>query len=402
MASIRINSLRKTFGKTVVAVNDVNLEIADGEFFVLVGPSGSGKTTVLRVVAGLEEPDDGSIFLGDVDATRLRPKDRDIAMVFQDYALYPQLPVRENLAFGLRRRKVPRAQINSKLKELAQVLELEELLDRRPAQLSGGQRQRVALGRAIAREPRAFLMDEPLSNLDAGLRTTMRALLSQLRERLKTTTLYVTHDQVEAMTLGDRVAVMRNGAIEQLAPPSELYERPENLFVAAFIGTPHINLIETEVRDGMIQIGETQVPMMHVDEIERINGASVIVGIRPADLEDAEILADPRLPTIAASVAVRNNLGAWIEVLFPVEARAVERAELTSAMEGGELAERDLVSGRSRRPMFTAQVSPQSRSREGTVMRLAFDPRRLYVFAADTGKLIAAPSRPGGQAPAAL
>ena len=402
MASIRINSLRKTFGKTVVAVNDVNLEIADGEFFVLVGPSGSGKTTVLRVVAGLEEPDDGSIFLGDVDATRLRPKDRDIAMVFQDYALYPQLPVRENLAFGLRRRKVPRAQINSKLKELAQVLELEELLDRRPAQLSGGQGQRVALGRAIAREPRAFLMDEPLSNLDAGLRTTMRALLSQLRERLKTTTLYVTHDQVEAMTLGDRVAVMRNGAIEQLAPPSELYERPENLFVAAFIGTPHINLIETEVRDGMIQIGETQVPMMHVDAIERINGASVIVGIRPADLEDAEILADPRLPTIAASVAVRNNLGAWIEVLFPVEARAVERAELTSAMEGGELAERDLVSGRSRRPMFTAQVSPQSRSREGTVMRLAFDPRRLYVFAADTGKLIAAPSRPGGQAPAAL
>ena len=398
MTSIRIDGLRKTFGKSVVAVDDVSLEIADGEFFVLVGPSGSGKTTVLRIVAGLEEPDRGAVLLGDLDVTRLRPKDRDVAMVFQDYALYPQLSVRENLAFGLRRRKVPRAQIEAKLGELAEVLELEELLERRPAQLSGGQRQRVALGRAIAREPRAFLMDEPLSNLDAGLRTTMRALLAQLRERLRTTTLYVTHDQVEAMTLGDRVAVMRNGSVEQLAPPSELYDRPANLFVAAFIGTPHINLVETVVRDGVIQLGDTRVLLPH-PEIRTMDGAPVIVGIRPADLEDAAVVENSGLPTIAANVAVRNNLGASIEVLFPVEAQAVERAELSSALEGGELADRDLVSGGRRRTMFTAQISPHSRSREGSVTHLAFDPRRLYVFAADTGLLIGAPSRPGGQSP---
>jgi multiple sugar transport system ATP-binding protein len=399
MSSIRIANLRKTFGRSVVAVDDVTIEIEDGEFFVLVGPSGSGKTTVLRMVAGLEEPDRGTIQLGDVDVTRMRPKDRDIAMVFQDYALYPQLTVRENLVFGLRRRRAPKADIEKKVRELAAVLELEELLDRRPAQLSGGQRQRVALGRAIARTPRAFLMDEPLSNLDANLRTTMRTVLAQLRERLQTTTLYVTHDQVEAMTLGDRVAVMRSGSVDQLAAPRELYERPANLFVAAFIGSPHINLVETTVDDGAVAVGDVSIPIVQQAARALEPGRPVVAGIRPVDLEDEAFALDPRLPKLTAHIAVRNDLGAGIEILFPVEGRAVERADLASAMEGGELAERDLVAGRHHRPMFTAQINAGSRVREGGRVRLVVDPRRLYLFDAETGALLAAPSEPGAGPP---
>jgi multiple sugar transport system ATP-binding protein len=277
------------------------------------------------------------------------------------------------------------------VKELAEVLELEELLDRRPAELSGGQRQRVALGRAIAREPRAFLMDEPLSNLDANLRTTMRTVLAQLRERLRTTTLYVTHDQVEAMTLGDRVAVMRNGRVEQLAPPSDLYERPANLFVAAFIGSPHMNLVEAIVRDGSVTVGDATIRLAHT----AAEGAPVIVGLRPPDLQDATTGVDPTFPQLAARVAVRNDLGSALELLFPLEERALERPELASAMEGGELSERDLVGGRGKRAMFTAQVSSSSRAREGDVVRFAVDPRRVYLFDADSGNLLAAPSRPG-------
>src|SRR5438874_4842631 len=222
MANIELVNVTKSFAGGVTAVDDVSLEIADGEFLVLVGPSGCGKSTLLRMIAGLEEVTDGQISIGGSDVTDLAPRRRDIAMVFQSYALYPHMSVRQNLAYGLKVRRTPKEQIAKRVDEVAKLLGLSDLLDRRPGQLSGGQRQRVALGRAIAREPRAFLMDEPLSNLDANLRTTMRTVLSQLRERLRTTTLYVTHDQVEAMTLGDRVAVMRNGRVEQLAPPSEL------------------------------------------------------------------------------------------------------------------------------------------------------------------------------------
>jgi multiple sugar transport system ATP-binding protein len=391
MSRISVEKLRKVFGKTVVAVDDVSLEVGDGEFFVLVGPSGSGKTTILRVVAGLEEPSGGSVHLDADDVTRWRPRERDVAMVFQDYALYPNMTVRENIGFGLKQRKVPKAEVAAKVDELAGVLELDGLLERRPSQLSGGQRQRVALGRAIARQPRAFLMDEPLSNLDANLRTTMRSVLSQLRERLRTTTLYVTHDQVEAMTLGDRVAVMRNGRVEQLARPQELYDRPTNLFVAAFIGSPHINLVESRVADGHVALGDARLPIPATARARLADGSGVVLGVRPHDLEDAAFCS-PEWPAVTADIAVRNELGSEIQALFPVDGKPVVREELSSALEGGELAEFDLVGG-GRRPMFTAQLDARSGVRVGAPLRVAVDPERIYLFDVVSGELVAAPAR---------
>ena len=392
MSRITIQNARKVFGRKekVVAVDDVSITIAEGEFFVLVGPSGSGKTSLLRLIAGLEQADGGRIYLDDDDVTNLRPRDRDVAMVFQDYALYPQLKVRDNIGFGLKRRKVLKDTIAAKVDELAGMLGLEELLERRPGQLSGGERQRVALARAIAREPRAFLMDEPLSNLDANLRTSTRTELSQLHQRLRTTTVFVTHDQVDAMSLGERVAVMRDGNVEQLDTPSGLYERPVSLFVAAFIGSPPINLVETQVRNGMVTIGEAEIPIADTS----VEGRPVIAGIRPADLEDEAFSLEPSWPKLPAAVTVRKDLGSEAEVLFAVDAKAVRRDDVFSALAGGEFAEVDLVHGRRDVPMFSARVNAKSEARIGHSVRLAIDPGRIYLFDSDSGDLILGPGQP--------
>src|SRR3954464_9943997 len=261
MAQIVLDTVTKRFSGNVTAVNDVNLEIGDGEFMVLVGPSGCGKSTLLRMVAGLEEVTEGEISIGDRVVTDLPPKSRDIAMVFQNYALYPHMTVEQNLGFGLKLRKTSKTEIRRRVDEAARILGLELLLKRKPAALSGGQRQRVAMGRAMVREPQAFLMDEPLSNLDAKLRVQMRAELARLRDRLRTTTVYVTHDQIEAMTLGDRVAVMRDGILQQVDTPQKLFNFPANLFVAAFIGSPSMNLVEAQVEDGAVSFGGLSLPL---------------------------------------------------------------------------------------------------------------------------------------------
>src|SRR5437762_3276885 len=261
MARIVLDGITRTFGSDVVAVDDLSLEIEDGEFMVLVGPSGCGKSTILRIIAGLEEVTAGEVYIGDRQVTDLLPKERDVAMVFQNYALYPHMTVEENIGFGLKLRRVSKAERARRVLEAAKILGLETLLDRRPAALSGGQRQRVAMGRAMVREPKAFLMDEPLSNLDAKLRVQMRGELARLRARLGTTTVYVTHDQVEAMTLGDRVAVLRAGVLQQVDTPQNLFHRPTNLFVAAFIGSPSMNLVDADVSNGRIVFGGHRIPL---------------------------------------------------------------------------------------------------------------------------------------------
>ena len=290
MAEIVVDRLTKEFDNGFVAIDDVSLTVADGEFLVLVGPSGCGKSTLLRMIAGLEEVTAGTVYIGGRDVTELAPRHRDIAMVFQNYALYPHMDVRRNLAYGLKVRKTSKDEIDRRVEEVAHLLGLEKLLDRKPAALSGGQRQRVAMGRAIVREPAAFLMDEPLSNLDAKLRVTMRSELSRLHERLGVTTIYVTHDQVEAMTLGQRVAVLRDGVIQQVDRPQALYARPDNLFVAAFIGSPAMNLVEATVADGHASFAGWDLPLDPARRPSR--DGRVILGIRPETFEDAA-LADP-------------------------------------------------------------------------------------------------------------
>src|SRR5215475_1305486 len=282
MAGVVVRDVEKAFGSTKV-IHGINVDIADGEFVVLVGPSGCGKSTLLRMIAGLEEVTGGTISIGERDVTDLPPRARDIAMVFQSYALYPHMTVRQNLGYGLKVRKTSKSEVAERVARAAQLLGLDELLDRKPAALSGGQRQRVAMGRAIVREPKAFLMDEPLSNLDAKLRVSMRAQLAALHSRLATTTIYVTHDQIEAMTLGHRVAVMRDGRIQQVDTPQELYARPANLYVAAFIGSPAMNLVEAEVSGGHVRFGGYAIPL---PEAGRPIGR-VVAGIRPEAFEDA-------------------------------------------------------------------------------------------------------------------
>src|SRR5438874_11194942 len=301
MANIELVNVTKSFAGGVTAVDDVSLEIADGEFLVLVGPSGCGKSTLLRMIAGLEEVTDGQISIGGSDVTDLAPRRRDIAMVFQSYALYPHMSVRQNLAYGLKVRRTPKEQIAKRVDEVAKLLGLSDLLDRRPGQLSGGQRQRVAMGRAIAREPKAFLMDEPLSNLDAKLRVGMRASLQQLHNRLGVTTIYVTHDQVEAMTLGQRVAVMRDGRILQVDDPQKLYMEPRDLFVAAFIGSPAMNLVEATLDGGDVLFGQFRIPLAADRRPLRDTGSRVVLGIRPESFEDTAF-ASGDLPRIEIQV----------------------------------------------------------------------------------------------------
>jgi multiple sugar transport system ATP-binding protein len=357
----------------VVAVDDISMRIESGEFLVLVGPSGCGKSTLLRMIAGLEEVTDGSILIDDREVTELPPRARDIAMVFQSYALYPHMTVRENLGYGLKVRRTGKPEIARRVEEVAKLLGLEDLLDRRPGALSGGQRQRVAMGRAIVREPKAFLMDEPLSNLDAKLRVSMRSQLAALHSRLGTTTIYVTHDQVEAMTLGQRVAVMRDGRVLQMDTPQALYAAPVNLFVAAFIGSPAMNLVEADVQDGAVSFGGYRLSVREAPRTSR-----TIVGVRPEAFEDAAF-ADSSLPQIDVEVQVVEDLGADVHVIFQVDAPPVDVSEVREAV--GD--EEPLVL--ADRAVFTARVHPQTTAQVGKSLRLAVDTARFHFFDPATG-----------------
>ncbi|MFL5927171.1 MAG: ABC transporter ATP-binding protein, partial [Gaiellaceae bacterium] len=374
MAEIRIEGVTKSFG-TVTAVDDVSLEIQDGEFLVLVGPSGCGKSTLLRMIAGLEEVSGGTISIGDRDVTDLAPRSRDIAMVFQSYALYPHMTVRQNMGYGLKARRTPKPEIERRVDEVAGLLGLDELLDRRPAQLSGGQRQRVAMGRAIVRQPQAFLLDEPLSNLDAKLRVGMRASLAQLHQRLGVTTVYVTHDQTEAMTLGQRVAVMRDGRILQCDRPQALYARPDNLFIAAFIGSPAMNLVEATYEDGAVRFGQYSVPVATPPAARRF-----VLGIRPESFEDAVFA--PGLPTVDVHVTVLEELGSDAHVFFMVDAAPMTAEVLESASDQG------LLPGAG--ALFTARVDARTSARMGGRLELAVDPARFHYYDPVTGDRLSA------------
>jgi len=386
MARIVLDGVTKVFGNDVVAVDDVSLEIGDGEFMVLVGPSGCGKSTILRILAGLEEVTAGEVYIDDTQVTDLPPKARDIAMVFQNYALYPHMTVEENLGFGLKLRKVARDERSQRVRDVAQVLGLEKLMSRRPAELSGGQRQRVAMGRAMVREPVAFLMDEPLSNLDAKLRVQMRAHFSKLHERLGTTTVFVTHDQVEAMTLGQRVAVLRDGVLQQVDTPQRLYADPVNLYVAAFIGSPPMNLVGATIEDGTVRFAGFEIPLP-LDTGPDLEGREVILGIRPADLEDAAVWTGSDLPTITVRVDVTEDLGSEVNVLFAIDAPPVETDETLAANETEEdHSEFALVD--ERRAVFCARVDPRTSCGPGSPVRLSVDARRFHFFDPQTGLAI--------------
>jgi multiple sugar transport system ATP-binding protein len=383
MAGIELENVTKAFAGGVVAVDDVSLTVEDGEFMVLVGPSGCGKSTLLRMIAGLEEITEGTISIGDVDVTELQPRDRDIAMVFQNYALYPHMTVRDNLGFGLSVRRTSKSQIEQRVREVATLLGLRDLLDRKPAQLSGGQRQRVAMGRAIIREPKAFLMDEPLSNLDAKLRVGMRASLAQLHARLAVTSIYVTHDQTEAMTLGQRVAVMRDGRIVQVDVPQRLYEAPRDLFVAAFIGSPSMNLVEAAIESDQIVFGRVRVPLDRArrpaQPVDRVR-----LGVRPESFDDAS-LAAPGLPRIEVNVDVVEELGSDAYVFFHVDAPPV----VLEARDAGQDEASLLVEEKAR---FAARVDPATRARVGAPLTLAVDPSKFHFFDVDTGESLLSPT----------
>jgi multiple sugar transport system ATP-binding protein len=386
MAGIVLEGVCKVFPNGFVAVDGVDLEIRDGEFMVLVGPSGCGKTSLLRMVSGLEEVTEGRILIDDRDVTDLAPRRRDIAMVFQTYALYPHMTVRQNLGYGLKVRRTPKAEAKRRVEEVARLLGLEEMLSRRPAQLSGGQRQRVAMGRAIVREPKAFLMDEPLSNLDAKLRVSMRASLSQLHSRLGVTTVYVTHDQVEAMTLGQRVAVMRDGRILQVDAPQRLYEEPRDLFVAAFIGSPAMNLVEARMDGGEIEFGEFRLPLHPTRRPARRSGARVVLGIRPEAFGDAEF-APAAFPKLDVVVEVVEELGSDAHVFFEVDAPPISSETLEASEDRTTLLADE-------KALFNARVSPGTSARVGEPLSLAIDPSRLHFFDPATGEsLLARPLR---------
>jgi multiple sugar transport system ATP-binding protein len=382
VSGIELNRVTKIYPNGVKAVDAVHLDIVEGEFVVLVGPSGCGKTTLLRMIAGLEEITDGTISVGGVDVTDTPPQKRDIAMVFQNYALYPHMTVNDNLAYGLKLRKVPKAERARRVGEVARTLGLDELLQRKPSKLSGGQRQRVAMGRAIVREPKAFLMDEPLSNLDAKLRVSMRAELTRLHERLGVTTVYVTHDQVEAMTLGQRVAVLRDGVLQQVDSPHNLFHRPSNLFVAAFIGSPSMNLVEAQVVDAALRFGNFALPLPDRSTVAFPN-RRVIVGIRPTDFEHAAT-ADPELPRMKVQANVVEDLGAESHVIFTIDAPRVSADAVLAATEA-ETGDEGKLFVEDQRAVFTARLDTRRAISPGTEIELAVDHRRLHFFDPTTG-----------------
>jgi multiple sugar transport system ATP-binding protein len=392
VAAVTFDGVGKVYADGTRAVSSMELEVADQEFMVLVGPSGCGKTTALRMVAGLEEVSEGVLRIGERVVNDVPPRDRDIAMVFQSYALYPHLSVYENIAFGLRLRKVPKEEVDRRVHEAARVLDLEPWLDRKPRNLSGGQRQRVAMGRAIVREPAAFLMDEPLSNLDAKLRVQTRAEIARLQNELGVTTIYVTHDQVEAMTMGDRVAVMRKGELQQVATPQELYDHPVNVFVGGFIGSPSMNLLQgtlAQVDGGMaVRLGDQQLTLDRElldtrPALRAWDGREVIVGIRPEDLEDAALAGDaPADRRLRMQVRLREALGSEVIAHATIAAPPAE----TEAVQ--ELAEdaggRTLEAGEQEAPLV-ARLSPRSQVAEGATAEVAVDTRALHFFDPGTG-----------------
>jgi len=397
MAEIVLDGVSKVFPDGYEAVKDVSLEIGDGEFMILVGPSGCGKSTALRMIAGLEEISRGEVKIGGEAVNERPPKDRDIAMVFQNYALYPHMTVRENMGFALKLAGTDRAEIDRKVEEAAEILDLSQHLGRRPANLSGGQRQRVAMGRAIVRNPKAFLLDEPLSNLDAKLRVQMRTELARLQSRLSTTTVYVTHDQTEAMTLGDRVAVMRAGELQQVGSPAELYGDPKNLFVAGFIGSPAMNFMPAELSDGRLRlpIGEVE-----VDEMPNGRGnGPVIAGLRPESFEDASILGDElkRERGIAFKVEVDlvESLGSDLYAHFHIESEGVESDQLADLV-GDSLDETGAANVREGHEQVVARLDASSGVKRGAEAELWVDTSRLHLFDPDSGANL---SWRGGSAP---
>ncbi|MFN8150200.1 MAG: sn-glycerol-3-phosphate ABC transporter ATP-binding protein UgpC [Solirubrobacterales bacterium] len=389
MSGIQLERVSKEFPNGFVAVDGISLDVADGEFMALVGPSGCGKTTTLRMVAGLEEATAGTIRIGDREVTDLPPRKRDVAMVFQSYALYAHMSVRGNIGFGLKMAGMPKAEIASRVDEAARILGMTELLDRKPRQLSGGQRQRVAMGRAIVRRPAAFLMDEPLSNLDAKLRVEMRGEITALQRRIETPTLYVTHDQTEAMTMGDRVAILRDGVIEQLGAPAELYEQPANMFVASFIGSPAMNLISgrCERVDGRltVTVGEARITIPEAiaasrSELGSFAGRDVCLGIRPEDFID---VAEPDVDDAVDVVVTRSeSLGAELFVYFEELAHA--RAQ--GPEEAGDPVLDDLEA--TRRSTMVARLDRDCRVSVGERCRLRIDPARIYLFDPETTQAI--------------
>jgi multiple sugar transport system ATP-binding protein len=397
MAEVALDHVEKVYENGFRAVHELSLEIHDGEFLVLVGPSGCGKTTALRMVAGLEEISDGTITIGGRVVNDLTPKERDIAMVFQNYALYPHLTVAENIAFGLRLRKEPKKQINEKVEWAGKLLGLTQYLNNRPKELSGGQRQRVAMGRAIVREPQVFLMDEPLSNLDAKLRVQMRAEIAKIQRQVGVTTVYVTHDQIEAMTMGDRVAVMRKGELQQLGAPQALYDNPENLFVASFIGSPAMNLVEGEIirsnGDLGIQLGDQKLPIPGEVASKRpglgdYEGRTVAVGIRPEHIEDASIEPDGR-PRLRGHVSVTEALGSEVLAHVEVPAKPVSSDELIEVVEGDEAVRQGLeAAAAERRTTIVARFDATTRAKPGADVEMAVEVGKLQFFDLDTGSSI--------------
>jgi multiple sugar transport system ATP-binding protein len=394
MAEITLDKLTKIYGDGTRAVSDLDLEIGDGEFVVLVGPSGCGKTSALRMVAGLEPITAGRVVIGGEVVNKLPPKDRDIAMIFQNYALYPHMSAFDNMAFGLKLRGMKKERRGERVNGAAKTLGLNEVLPKKPRTLSGGQRQRVAMGRAIVREPRAFLMDEPLSNLDAKLRVEMRAEIARLQRELNVTTIYVTHDQVEAMTLGDRVAIMRDGVLQQVAKPQELYDRPRNLFVAEFIGSPAMNLVGVDLArsdgrfaamfgDDTLEVGERV--LARRPGLAAFEGKRLILGVRPEDLQDEAFATDDASPgrRLSAQVDIREDMGSEVFIHFEVAGKPV-RGEDVKAAVGEEAIEVAEAKGN----VWVARVDRDTSAQEGSNIELVVDTTRLHFFDPESGEAI--------------
>jgi multiple sugar transport system ATP-binding protein len=398
MAEITLDGVSKVFPDGFEAVKDMNLDVQDGEFMILVGPSGCGKSTALRMIAGLEDISSGELKIGGEQVNDKAPKDRDIAMVFQNYALYPHMTVRENMGFALKLAGTDKGEIDKKVEEAARVLDLEQHLDRRPANLSGGQRQRVAMGRAIVRDPKAFLMDEPLSNLDAKLRVQMRTEVAKLQSKLETTTVYVTHDQTEAMTLGDRVAVMRAGVLQQVATPAELYDNPVNLFVAGFIGSPAMNFMPGEISGGKLKLPIGEVDLDKLD-VKGGGDGQVIAGIRPENFEDVEVIGDlkeERGITFEAEIDLVESLGSDLYAYFHIESEGVQSDQLADIVEES-LDETGAGEIREGHEQIVARLDPTSKVKRRETAQLWADTAKLHLFDPESGESLREKSGGGEQ-----
>jgi multiple sugar transport system ATP-binding protein len=398
-----MEDVKKIYGEDVVAVNDMNLDIQDGEFIVFVGPSGCGKSTALRMIAGLEDISAGKIYIGERVVNDLPPRERDIAMVFQNYALYPHMNVRENMGFALKLRKTPKDEIERRVQEAARILSIEQFLDRKPKALSGGQRQRVALGRAIVREPKAFLMDEPLSNLDAKLRVQMRTEIGKLHSRLGTTTIYVTHDQTEAMTMADRIVVLKDGVVQQVGSPQEMYDHPQNIFVAGFIGSPAMNFLKVNLKksdgDVVAVFGATEIPISkelqaQATDLEKYLGRDIILGVRPEHIEDPKVTEGlQNASTIAVKPQVIESMGSEKYIYFEVPHELAAHTRSIDEMHeedggGGASGEEGEQPQADFGELMVARVAPESQARRNEEIKLAIDSSKIHLFDPETEETI--------------